>query len=72
MNYNPSVSVIVTTYNRKELLRETIDSILCQTFNDFELIIVDNFSNYNIFEYIKSFRDSRIRVFQNNNNGIKK
>ena len=36
------VSVIVTTYNRKEYLTETINSILNQTFSDFELIVVDN------------------------------
>jgi len=70
MNDNPLVSVIVTTYNRKELLKETIDSILNQTFKDFELIVVDNFSDYDFFEHIKSFNDSRIRVFQNQNNGI--
>ncbi len=66
----PKVSVVVTTYNRKELLRETIQSILDQTFRDFELIVVDNYSNYDFFEYIKSFNDYRIRAFQNQNNGI--
>lgn len=66
----PTVSVIVTTYNRPQLLKETISSILSQTYNDFELIVVDNFSNYNFFELIESFSDSRIRPFQNQNNGI--
>ena len=42
----PLVSVILTTYNRPELLKETIISILDQTFQDFELIVVYNFSNY--------------------------
>jgi len=66
----PKVSVIVTTYNRKEFLRETIQSILNQTFKDFELIVVDNYSNYDFFEHVKSFNDPRIRAFQNQNNGI--
>ena len=66
----PLVSVIVTTYNRKELLKETIDSILNQTFRDFELIVVDNFSDYDFFSYIESFNDKRITPFQNRNNGI--
>jgi len=70
MNENPLVSVIVITYNRKELLKETIDSILNQTFEDFELIVVDNFSDYNFFSHIESFNDDRIRPFQNQNNGI--
>ena len=41
-----------------------------QTYNDFELIVVDNFSNYDFFKVIEEFRDSRIRPFQNANNGI--
>jgi len=48
----PLVSVIVTTYNRKELLKETIDSILNQTFANFELIVVDNFSINTIMVFI--------------------
>lgn len=71
MNTNkPQVSVIVTTYNREKYLKETIQSILDQTFTDFELIVVDNFSNYDFFELIESFNDDRIRAFQNQNNGI--
>ena len=70
MNHNPLVSVIVTTYNRKELLKETIDSITNQTFEHFELIIVDNFSDYDFFKHVKSFKDNRIRPYQNSNDGI--
>lgn len=71
MNTNkPQVSVIVTTYNREKYLKETIQSILDQTFTDFELIVVDNFSNYDFFEVMESFNDSRIKPFQNQNNGI--
>jgi len=66
----PSVTVIVTTYNRKNMLGETIDSILKQSYGDFELIIVDNFSNYDFLSYIESFNDDRIKPYQNKNNGI--
>ncbi len=66
----PKVSVILTTYNRKELLQETIQGVLDQTFSDFELIVVDNCSNYDFLTLIKSFNDKRIRAFQNQNNGI--
>ena len=66
---SPLVSVIVTTYNRKILLKETINSILCQTFKDFELIVVDNYSDYDFYNFIDSFNDNRILPFQNNNNG---
>jgi glycosyltransferase involved in cell wall biosynthesis len=67
---DPNVSVVVTTYNRRNLLQKTINSILKQTYYNFELIIVDNYSNYNIIEFIKSLDDDRVKLFQNNNNGI--
>ncbi|BFM42298.1 glycosyltransferase [Flavobacterium sp. CFS9] len=66
----PLVSVIVTTYNRKDLLAETLNSILNQTFQDFELIVVDNFSAYDFFTHIESFKSAKIKCFQNHNNGI--
>ena len=66
----PLVSVVVTTYNRKEMLKITIKSILNQTYNNIELLIIDNYSNYDFFNFISSFNDSRIKAFQNKNNGI--
>jgi glycosyltransferase involved in cell wall biosynthesis len=64
------VSVIVTTYNRKDLLTKTIDSILNQTYKNYELIVIDNYSNYDFLSHIKSFNDERIRSFQSGNDGI--
>lgn len=66
------VSVIVTTINRKKHLSETIYSILNQTYQDFEIIVVDSFSDYNFFELINSFKNNKIKAFQNNkgNNNI--
>ena len=66
----PKVSVIVTTYNRKEYLTETIQSILNQTFQDFELIVVDNYSAYDFFALMKNFESEKIISFQNQNNGV--
>ena len=64
------VSVIVTTYNRCDSLKKTINSILNQTFQDFELIVVDNFSNYDFLKVMNTFNDKRIIAFQKNNHGI--
>lgn len=66
----PTVSVIVTTYNREELLKETIQSIMNQTYTDFELIVIDNYSNYDFIKLMQEFNDPRIRPFQNANGGI--
>ena len=65
----PLVSVIITTYNREIYLRECVKSILNQTYHNFEIIVVDNFSNYNIKKLIKSFNDKRLKLLQNHNDG---
>jgi teichuronic acid biosynthesis glycosyltransferase TuaG len=59
------VSVIVTTRNRAHLVGATIDSILKQTFQDFELIVVDDCSEDDTEKAVRAFNDSRIRYFKN-------
>ncbi|HEX2260861.1 MAG TPA: glycosyltransferase [Candidatus Binatia bacterium] len=53
----PSVSVVIATHNRSRLLKETIDSVLKQTFQDFELIVVDDGSTDDTEEVLKSYGD---------------
>jgi glycosyltransferase involved in cell wall biosynthesis len=65
----PVVSVILPTYNRVELLSNAIRSVLNQTFQDFEIIVVDDFSTQQIDEVVSWFADSRIRLFRRNQNG---
>ena len=64
------VSVMVLTYNRSGLLKESINSILNQTFKDFELLVIDNYSTDNTEEVVKSFKDERIKYFKNKNHGL--
>jgi len=66
----PVVSVIVTTFNRVHYLAETINSILAQTYKDFELIIVDNMSEDKTEEYVNNLADSRISYYRNPNYGV--
>ena len=54
----PLVSVIVPNYNHAPYLRERIDSILNQTFQDFELILLDDCSPDNSREIINSYKDN--------------
>lgn len=64
-----TVSIITPTYNREKLLKETVDAILSQTYKDFELIIVDNYSSDSTDKVLKSYNDNRIKYFKNQNNG---
>ncbi|WP_187351826.1 glycosyltransferase family 2 protein [Candidatus Methylopumilus rimovensis] len=60
----------MTTFNRYEMLSDTLHSILNQSFNNFELIIVDNMSSDQTKHYISSLKDERIRYFRNPNFGV--
>nr|WP_256437694.1 glycosyltransferase [Polynucleobacter sp. MWH-UH2A] len=68
-NKSPLVSIVLTTFNRRVLLQESLEAILNQSFGDFELLIVDNFSSDGTQEYVKNLDDKRIRYFRNNNHG---
>jgi len=59
----PKVSVIIPTRNRADFLRSAIASVLNQTYQDFELIVVDDASKDNTREVVASFADSRIKYF---------
>lgn len=65
------VSIIIPIYNAEKNLRRCIESILSQTFSDFELILVDDGSTDNSLEICEEFQshDSRIRVFHKVNSG---
>jgi glycosyltransferase involved in cell wall biosynthesis len=64
---NPLVSVLMTAFNRERYISEAIESVLASTYNNFELIIVDDCSKDNTVEIIKSYsnKDKRIRLFLN-------
>ncbi|MBP6004844.1 MAG: glycosyltransferase family 2 protein [Pyrinomonadaceae bacterium] len=61
MSKLPFVSVVVPTRNRAKLLPFAIRSVLSQTFNDFEIIVSDNFSSDDTRQVVETFDDSRIR-----------
>lgn len=64
----PSVSVIIPTYNRADLIRRTIENVFEQTYKDFELIVVDDGSTDNTLQRLAAFGD-RIRVITQANAG---
>lgn len=65
---NPTVSVVIPSYNHEKYVNETIDSILNQTFHDFEIVITDDGSSDATVDKIKQFSDTRIRLFRFKNN----
>ena len=62
------VSIIVPMYNAASFLKETLDSILNQTFTDFELLLIDDCSKDNTLEIANSFSDPRIYIVKNEKN----
>ena len=69
MKLGPLVSVVVATYNRADLISETLDSILNQTYKIFELIVVDDGSSDNTEEIVKNYSDSRLKYIKTDNWG---
>lgn len=67
---NIKISVIMPVYNtEEEYLKEAIESVLSQTFNNLELIIIDDGSTNNAKEVIATYKDERIKYFYQNNKG---
>ena len=66
--YSVKVSIIMSSYNSEKYIRSCINSILNQSFNDFELIIIDDASSDKTRDIIKSYQDKRIVFIQNNSN----
>jgi glycosyltransferase involved in cell wall biosynthesis len=60
----PKVSVIIPTCNRAQFLRSAIESVRKQTFQDFEIIVVDDASNDETPETVRSFADGRVRYLR--------
>jgi glycosyltransferase involved in cell wall biosynthesis len=66
----PKVSLIISAYNAEKYIRNTIESILLQQFDDFELIIVDDGSNDSTFKVVSDLaEDARIKLFMKGNSG---
>lgn len=62
------LEIFILTYNRQSTLINSIQSILCQTYSKFNLIILDNNSNYDVQGLVNSFNDDRISVIKNESN----
>lgn len=70
VHLNPLISVVIPTYNHAHFLGCALQSVLNQTYTNWEAIVVDNYSSDNTDEVILKFLDSRIKFIKIHNNGI--
>src|SRR5690606_12962360 len=63
-------SIIVPLYNKEKYLKATLKSVLQQTFIDFEIIIVNDGSTDKSLEIAKSFKNERIKIYTQENQGV--
>lgn len=70
MKVNPKVSVVIPCYNDKEYIQETIDAVLGQTFQDFEVIIVDDGSNAETKKVLAEIKNEKTTIINQENKGL--
>ncbi len=63
-------SVVIPLYNKQSCIRESLNSVLNQTYEDFEVIVVDDGSTDGSLEVVKGFSDERLRVIEKANGGV--
>jgi len=66
----PAVSVVIPLYNKGPYIARALNSVLAQIFQDFEVIVVDDGSTDNGAEVVRGFRDPRVRLIQQENQGV--
>ena len=69
-NLHPKISVIMSVYNGEQFLEAAINSILKQSFTDFEFIILDDGSDDNSVDIINSYQDERISLHNLNHQAL--
>lgn len=70
MEGKPKISIIIPTYNASKTLSSALESILEQTFTDYEILIIDGMSSDNTVELVNSYQDERIKIISEKDSGI--
>ncbi|WP_413199766.1 glycosyltransferase [Nostoc piscinale] len=65
----PKISVVIPTYNSEKTIKTTIDSVLSQSFTDFELIVINDGSTDSTLDIVSQIQDARLKVFSFENAG---
>lgn len=69
MNNNDLISVIVPLYNKEAVIKKTIDSVLAQTYQNLEVVVVDDESSDKSVDVVKEYKDSRLFLYTQKNGG---
>ena len=64
-----TLSIIIPLYNKESCIRKTLDSVLSQSYDNYEIVVVDDGSTDNSMNVVKSISDNRIRLFRKGNGG---
>lgn len=67
-NTTPLISVLIPTYNSELYIKDTLESILNQTYKKLEIIVIDDASTDRTVQLVKKYKDKRIKLFINDNN----
>lgn len=72
MNDNPKISVIIPVYNVEEFLPRCVESVLCQTYTDYEIILVDDGSTDSSSDICDLYaqKNDKIKVYHKRNGGL--
>lgn len=70
MESQPYISIIIPTLNSDETIEECLNSIISQTFSNFEIILLDAVSDDNTINIVRDFRDKRIKIHSEPDKGI--
>ena len=66
----PFISIIIPTFNAESTILKALESILQQTFKDFEILIIDGLSKDKTIEIVENLKDSRIKIHSDKDIGI--
>lgn len=65
---NDTIAVVIPTYNKADFISQTIESVLCQTYKNFEIIIIDDCSNDNTEQVVQKYLSGKVRYFKHTTN----
>jgi len=66
----PTISVVIPLYNKERYIQRTLDSVLAQTFQDFEVVVVNDGSTDNGPAVVREYHDPRVRLIDQENQGV--